>query len=107
MSLLQIGVSGLQAYQTSLSTTGHNIANANTAGYSRQEVMLESALPQYQGYGYVGAGVNIQDVRRLSDDFLTDQLRGETQSYQGFDTWKNNLLALNGRNQKHRATPYD
>jgi flagellar hook-associated protein 1 len=95
MSLLQIGVSGLQAYQTSLSTTGHNIANANTAGYSRQEVMLESALPQYQGYGYVGAGVNIQDVRRLSDDFLTDQLRGETQSYQGFDTWKNNIEQIN------------
>ena len=48
-SLLSIGSSGLQAFQRSLNTIGHNIANVNTDGYSKQTVDLATRLPQVNG----------------------------------------------------------
>ncbi len=57
--ILSIGISALNAFQASLATTGQNVANVNTPGYSRQKVNLESSTPQYAGYGYVGTGVGI------------------------------------------------
>jgi len=49
---LQIGTSGLLAFQRGLSTTGHNIANASTEGYSRQSVSLTTDEP-----GWLMAGI--------------------------------------------------
>ena len=55
MGLLNIGVTGLLASQTAINTTGHNIANANVQGYSRQEVVLETNAPRFGGGGFVFA----------------------------------------------------
>jgi flagellar hook-associated protein 1 FlgK len=70
-SLLNIGSSSLAAAQGALSTVSHNIANANTPGYSRQEAVLSTAGGLYTGSGFFGRGVDLTTVRRQYDQFLT------------------------------------
>ncbi len=74
--LMSTGLSGLLAFRRALDTTGHNIANANTEGYSRQRVELGTREASVLGSGYIGNGVRVQTVRRSFDDFLTSQTRG-------------------------------
>ena len=76
--LLNIGLSGLRTSQTSLTVTGHNISNVNTAGYSRQETVQGTRVPQFSGAGYIGSGATVNDVRRLASEFLTAQVRNNT-----------------------------
>lgn len=78
MSLLSIGLSGLNASQTALSTTGNNITNVNTAGYTRQSTSQVTSAEQFAGRYYVGTGTTVQDVRRMYSEFLANQLRGAT-----------------------------
>ncbi len=88
-NMLGIGTSALRAFQRALSTTGHNIANANTPGYSRQRVELSSATPQYAGYGYIGTGVRTDSVRRFYDGFVENQVQNYTASTTEFQTLHN------------------
>lgn len=76
--LLSIGLSGLGTSQTWLTITGHNITNVKTPGYSRQDAIQQTQVPQFSGAGYMGSGSQIVDVRRLASDFLTGQLRNAT-----------------------------
>jgi len=69
-NILSIGKSGLDAAQVGISTTGHNIANASTVGYSRQVVMQSAAAAQNFGYGYLGQGTNVTTVTRIYSDIL-------------------------------------
>ena len=84
--ILSIGVSGLSASQQALTTTGNNISNANTAGYSRQTVNLTPQPAQYVGVGYVGSGVRTESVQRVVDQFYITQLRSDTSTYNELDT---------------------
>jgi len=73
---------GLAAQQVSLETVGHNIANANTVGYSRQNVNLATTNPQV-GYGgngtyQVGTGVNISSITRARDTYVDKQMWKES-----------------------------
>jgi flagellar hook-associated protein 1 FlgK len=96
--LLGIATSGLLAFQRSLDTTGHNIANASTPGYTRQRVELGTQIPQLSGAGFIGSGVQVETVRRLYDGFLTDRVRSTTSTsssldiYHDFATRVSNLL---------------
>lgn len=74
-NLLNIGKTGLFAAQAGLATTGHNISNANVAGYSRQLVVQKTTTPQDYGYGFVGNGTQISTIKRYSDEFLNVQVR--------------------------------
>lgn len=74
-NLLNIGKTGLFAAQAGLATTGHNISNANVAGYSRQVVLQKTTVPQDYGYGFVGNGTQISTIKRFSDEFLNVQVR--------------------------------
>ncbi|MFK7731988.1 MAG: flagellar hook-associated protein FlgK, partial [Pseudomonadales bacterium] len=85
--LLEIGTSGLLASQAGIATAGHNIANANVEGYSRQEALYSSQIPQRGAGGYVGSGVITSDIRRISDSFLSNQLRSDTEQYSKFETY--------------------
>ncbi|MVW76282.1 flagellar hook-associated protein FlgK [Pseudomonas xionganensis] len=76
--LLNIGLSGLSANKTSLAVTGHNITNVNTPGYTRQETIQATRVPQFSGAGYIGSGTTLVDVRRIYNDFLTTQVRSST-----------------------------
>ena len=72
---LTIGTSGLVAAQRRLETAAHNIANANTEGYSRQRVEAVAAAPLVQhrgifGPGAAGQGVSIDAVTRATDTLV-------------------------------------
>jgi len=56
MSLLNVGARALLANQIALQTTGNNIANASTVGYSRQTAVMGSVPGQFTGSGYIGKG---------------------------------------------------
>lgn len=94
MSLLNIGVSGLLASQSAINTTGHNIANANVEGYSRQEVVLQTRAPQFENGGFIGNGVDVETVRRITDEFVNQQLRIDTAVFAELDTYSNQIGQL-------------
>ena len=71
---LNIGLTGLMASQAKLNVASHNIANADTPGYSRQSAVQTTQPSQYMGYGYVGQGARVVDVERAYDQFLHKQL---------------------------------
>lgn len=87
---LEVSKRGLFAQQSALNTTSHNIANANTEGYSRQRVNLvtTNGLP-YVGLqagteeGLLGTGVRADNIQRLRNEFLDIQYRNEF-NRQGF-----------------------
>jgi len=70
-SLMSIGMRAMAANFAALQTTGHNIANANVEGYSRQQVELETAGGQFTGAGFFGKGVDVATVTRSHNEFLT------------------------------------
>ncbi len=70
-NIFAASLSGLNAAMYELNTTQNNIANANTPGYTREQVMLS---PVTAGAGFVGQGVDVVGVKRIYDQFLTTQL---------------------------------
>jgi flagellar hook-associated protein 1 FlgK len=72
-ALMSIGMRAMFANYSSMQTTGHNIANAQTPGYSRQTVELQTSGGQSTGAGFFGKGVDVVTVRRASDAFLSSQ----------------------------------
>ncbi|WP_144509572.1 flagellar hook-associated protein FlgK [Bacillus sp. FJAT-22090] len=82
---LETSKRGLYTQQSALYTTGHNISNANTLGYSRQRVNMEATLG-YPGTGlnapkipgHLGTGVQAQSVQRIRDSFVDNQYRQES-----------------------------
>jgi flagellar hook-associated protein 1 FlgK len=93
-SLLSIGKSGLLAAQVGLATTGNNITNANTAGYNRQVAIQGDTGTQYQGFGYVGTGTEIQAVRRYYDNFLATSLRSAEANQASLDTYNGQISQI-------------
>jgi len=79
--LLGTALSGLMAFQRSLDTTSHNIANVNTDGYSRQRVEFGARPAEFSGAGYIGQGVDIATVSRSYDQFVTSQLTSSTSAF--------------------------
>ena len=77
---LEIGRRALMSHQLSLTTTGHNIANVDTPGYSRQRVMVSATLPEVNPIGVIGTGVQIDDVKHVRDLFLGQQYRRESKA---------------------------
>ncbi|MEQ1814048.1 MAG: flagellar hook-associated protein FlgK [Candidatus Nitrotoga sp.] len=76
-NLFTSALSGMNAAQTGLATTQHNIANASTPGFSRQEVLVGARAGQQTGAGFVGQGVDVTGVRRIYDQFLNTQVMQE------------------------------
>lgn len=85
--VLGVGVSGALAAQRALSTAGHNIANATTEGFSRQRVDMVARKPQLAGNGAIGTGVVVDNVRRVYDGFVVNELRDTTASSNAFETF--------------------
>ncbi|MBN2815519.1 MAG: flagellar hook-associated protein FlgK [Campylobacterales bacterium] len=70
---LNVGYSGLSAAQVGINTTGHNITNAETDGYTRQRVVQAASTPLYTAPGNVGNGVTIDDIARVFDNFVFER----------------------------------
>ncbi|WP_053982198.1 flagellar hook-associated protein FlgK [Marinagarivorans algicola] len=73
--LLGVGVTGLKVSQQALSTTGHNISNAGTEGFSRQTVSPVSNAARLNAGQFIGSGANVNAIERIANDFITKQLR--------------------------------
>ncbi|GAB6935089.1 flagellar hook-associated protein FlgK [Calditerricola yamamurae] len=96
---LEVGKRALFAQQAAMHTTGHNIANAHTEGYTRQRAHLQTSLPiPYPGWqvdrapGQVGTGVTVAALERMRVDFLDVQYRGQAK-YAGYWTAKADALS--------------
>ncbi len=77
VGIFGIGVSALTVAQMGLSTAAHNIANANTLGFNRQEMVLGTRLAQFTGAGFLGQGVDVSTVKRIYNEFLSGQVMQE------------------------------
>ncbi len=77
MQSLGIGLSGLRSNMAAIETVGHNIANANTEGYSRQRVELSPRKANDTGGYLIGSGVQVNTIARITDEFLEDRVRRE------------------------------
>lgn len=76
---LNTATKGLNGQQTALQTIGHNVANANTLGYTRQRVTMQADLSTtVAGVGQIGTGVRVDGINRVHDTYITTQLRDAT-----------------------------
>jgi len=77
---LELGKRALATHQLWLNTIGHNVANVNTPGYSRQRVSISTSTPEEHRAGMIGTGVNATDIRNVRDLFLNKQFRDENKN---------------------------
>jgi flagellar hook-associated protein 1 FlgK len=96
--LFSISISALQAFQTAISVTGQNIANANTPGYAEESVNLTAAAPQSNGSTPVGSGVDVTSITRAVDQLNNSQLNssqsslGQLNSLQTYTNQLDNII---------------
>ena len=91
---LQTALSGLLAEQQAVDVTGHNIANANTEGYSREQVVMGTnppipvpSLSQVTGEGaQLGTGVSVESYMRIRNSYLDSQYRTQSSALSGAET---------------------
>lgn len=95
---LEMGKRSLITEQTAIKTSGHNISNANTEGYTRQRVTRQTEIPLYdpslsraERPGQIGQGVEVSKIERLRNHFIDDRIMDE-KSNQGFWKTKNDYL---------------
>lgn len=84
---VNIGVSGLRAFQSALNTVAHNIANVNTPGYSRQTVIFSSGVPTVSGGTWGGSGVLNRGIVRQYNAFLASQITSGHTTTQELDVF--------------------
>ncbi|MFT0171901.1 flagellar hook-associated protein FlgK [Paraburkholderia mimosarum] len=73
-NIFSIGLSGLQAAQIGISTTGENISNSTTPGYNVESPVYQESAGQYTSSGYIGGGVTTATVQRAYSQYLTTAL---------------------------------
>jgi len=78
---LETGIRAIRAQREALHIIGHNIANVNTPGFSKQRAILATTLPQ----GSIGTGVKVETVQRTRDEVIDFYIRKETPT---FNQWK-------------------
>ncbi len=92
--LVEIGKSALFTAQQAISVSGHNIANVNTPGFSRQEITLAENRPENGSPGQIGTGVHAESIRRSFDSFVEGQLLASRERLGEFTASRNALARL-------------
>ena len=92
--LLGIGRSALLAQQRALTVTAHNLANAQTPGYSRRSLTLRASASYGQGGGWYGSGVTDEGTVRIRDQFLDAAYRRQASSFGGASVLKDHLAQI-------------
>ncbi len=87
VNIFGISVSGLLTNQAALDTTSHNIANANTEGYSRQRVSQQQRLPEFIGGNYFGSGVEVGQVKRIFDQTHQLEIQSATANFKQLEAY--------------------
>ncbi|PCI73330.1 MAG: flagellar hook-associated protein FlgK [Gammaproteobacteria bacterium] len=95
-NIFGISVGGLLSNQAALNTTAHNIANANTEGYSRQRVDLTPSNPQFIGGNYFGSGVEVSQVRRIFEQTHQLEIQSATANFMRLDTYLSQAGRVDG-----------
>jgi len=85
-AVLNMGKKALASSQAALNTVSHNISNANTPGFSRQEVSFEAEMPHVQGKHLIGSGVSVGQVKRIHDPFVERELNHEINKKNYFES---------------------
>ncbi|KAF1047580.1 MAG: Flagellar hook-associated protein 1 [Herbaspirillum frisingense] len=94
-NIFSIGQSALQAAMAAQATTSHNISNATTPGYNRQVVVQSSAGGINYGYGFVGQGTQVAEIKRVYNDFLTKQQLASQTSASSLDSYYSQISQIN------------
>ncbi|HNC50926.1 MAG TPA: flagellar hook-associated protein FlgK [Accumulibacter sp.] len=94
--IISTGVSGLNAAQFGLQTTEHNIANANTPGFTRQRTIQATTPGLQTGSGFVGQGAQVATIERIYSSFLTDQVNRSQSSASGLDSYAAQIAQIDG-----------
>jgi len=91
---LNVGYSGLSTAQVQVNTTGHNVSNANTEGYTRERVITSAATPITTSSLNIGNGVVVNDTKRVFDNFVFDRYNAVSADKENSDTKKQTLKTL-------------
>lgn len=94
-NLFNIGLSGLNAAQWGLTTTGQNISNQATPGYSVERPVYSESSGQYTGSGYLGSGVSTTTIQRQYSQYLTTELNNAQSQSGSLNTYYNLIAQLN------------
>ncbi|GJH07888.1 flagellar hook-associated protein FlgK [Caballeronia novacaledonica] len=94
-NIFSIGLSGLNAAQWGLTTTGQNISNAATPGYTLEKVSYQESSGQFTGSGYLGNGVQAVTVTRQYSQYLTTQVNNTQASSSAASTYYSLISQLN------------
>lgn len=92
--LYSIGVSGITAAQLGLLATSHNITNANTPGYTRQATVQATNIAVNTGAGAIGQGVHVQTIKRLYDQYITDQVNSAQSQVSDLDSYYSQIKQI-------------
>lgn len=110
-SALDVAVSGMFVSQLATQTVNHNIANANTPGYSRQFVRIGSANPLLLTYGAIGRGASVLGVDRAQNEFLQQQVVDQRSLLGDYSTMDETLRSveevLGGMDNDHIRSALD
>jgi len=89
---------GMFAQQQYINVTSHNISNANTEGFSRQHIVLQTARPQTiaGGAGQIGTGVTVSSIERTRNQFLDYQIRKESSLLGNYGVRQDYLSEIEG-----------
>jgi flagellar hook-associated protein 1 FlgK len=93
-SIFSIGQSALAAAQAAQATTSHNISNATTPGYNRQVVVQSTAGGINYGYGFVGQGTQVAEIKRVYNDFLNKQVLASLTSASSLDSYYSQISQI-------------
>lgn len=93
--ILHTGVSGLLTSQAGIDVTGHNIANANTEGYSRQRVVIQTQNPLLVSPGPFGRGSKVTYIERTYDQVVAGNLRNESSGMHYWESLQTSLESTN------------
>jgi flagellar hook-associated protein 1 FlgK len=94
-NIFNIGLSGLNAADWGLTTTGQNISNAATPGYTLEKVAYQESSGQFTGSGYLGTGVQTTTVSRQYSQYLTTQVNNTQSSSSAANTYYTMVSQLN------------
>jgi flagellar hook-associated protein 1 FlgK len=93
-SILNIGISGLNAASAGLQTTSHDISNASTPGFSRQQIVQTTNEPLYTGSGYFGQGTNVTTVQRQYSSYLNSAVLSAQSSVSQLDAYQAQITQI-------------
>lgn len=95
-AIMDNSLSALLAAQAGMATSGHNIANAHTPGFNRQDVIFSTRRPEIMAYGAIGRGVEVMGIRRIQDEFLLGNMRAQTSRLHSYAAVDSALYDIEG-----------